>query len=292
MLNICMLNGMDHIVLACEDINTAIIDYQALIGRSPAWRSENTADGTATALFQMENTALELLSPHGDGPVAMRLRQLLGANGEGLQSLVFRTAEINEAHRVFSRRGLRASEVMDGASTDLETGHERRWKRMRLDTDKTAKVRQFVVENDPETELSVKIGDASQVCALDHVVINTDHPERAIALYGARLGLRFALDRVREDLSTHFMFFKAGDLTLELIARLGVSESSDDGDKMWGLSWLVGDIEAAHERLSKEGFNISEIRPGRKSGTRVFTVRDRTCNTPTIFLEQTPKEAF
>ena len=71
--------------------------------------------------------------------------------------------------------------------------------------------------------------------ALDHVVVNTPIPERAAALYGARLGLRLALDRSNPDWDMRLMFFRVGGLTIELAHKIsgGVSNAPD---KLWGLS--------------------------------------------------------
>jgi len=33
------------------------------------------------------------------------------------------------------------------------------------------------------------------------------------------------------------------------------------------------------------GLDVAEVRLGRKPGTRVFTVRDKTCGVPTLVLE-------
>ena len=35
-----------------------------------------------------------------------------------------------------------------------------------------------------------------------------------------------------------------------------------------------------------EGFNVSEVRTGRKPGTKVFTVRDAPGGVPTLMLQQ------
>ena len=49
------------------------------------------------------------------------------------------------------------------------------------------------------------------------------------------------------------------------------------------------DLEAAHARLSQAGRDVSELRTGRKPGSRVFTVRDGTQNVPTLFIAHTPR---
>ena len=116
------------------------------------------------------------------------------------------------------------------------------------------------------------------------LVINTPNPERAVANYGARLGLRFALDRTAEQWKTRFLFFRLGGLTLEIINRLGQDQDPNDPDFIWGLTWETDDLEAAHARLTASGHDLSEIRTGRKPGTTVFTVRDRTQDVPTLFI--------
>ena len=66
------------------------------------------------------------------------------------------------------------------------------------------------------------------------------------------------------------------------------NEPSDAPDILWGLSWRVADADAANARLRAIGFDVSEIRAGRKPGTRVFTVRNNTLNVPTLFVEPKP----
>ena len=127
------------------------------------------------------------------------------------------------------------------------------------------------------------------VSALDHIVINTPNPERAAATYGARLGLRFALDRTAEQWQTRFLFFRIGNLTLEVIHRLGDAQDTAGPDRLWGLTWAVEDLDAAHARLGDADRDISEIRDGRKPGSRVFTVRDGTQGVPTLFIDHAPR---
>ncbi|MEL6693841.1 MAG: hypothetical protein AAFQ12_12540, partial [Pseudomonadota bacterium] len=78
-----------------------------------------------------------------------------------------------------------------------------------------AGIKTFVLQTDaPLVAAHPSPGSAS---GLDHLVINTPNPERAVANYGARLGLRFALDRTAEQWKTRFLFFRLGGLTLEVI---------------------------------------------------------------------------
>jgi hypothetical protein len=57
------------------------------------------------------------------------------------------------------------------------------------------------------------------------------------------------------------------------------------------LSWRVADVDAARTRLAASGIDVSEVRVGRKPGTRVMSIRSGTCGIQTLFLERTPRQA-
>ena len=44
------------------------------------------------------------------------------------------------------------------------------------------------------------------------------------------------------------------------------------------------DVQAAHARLARQGFDVSDVRPGRKPGTHVCTVRGEPCGVATLLL--------
>jgi Glyoxalase/Bleomycin resistance protein/Dioxygenase superfamily len=115
------------------------------------------------------------------------------------------------------------------------------------------------------------------------LVINIANPERSLALYGARLGLRLALDLSMAERDARLLSFKAGANTIELSHRVSKADNSGS-DKMWGITWRIRDIIGAHERMASKGLNVSEVRKGMRKDTRVFTVRDGTLSVPTLIL--------
>jgi catechol 2,3-dioxygenase-like lactoylglutathione lyase family enzyme len=125
--------------------------------------------------------------------------------------------------------------------------------------------------------------EATAVAGLDHVVIRSPDPERAVTLYAGRLGLSLRLDRTEPAWGARLLFFRCGDLIVEVVHDL--KEGRGDGaDRLWGLSWRVPDIARAHARLSAGGVDVSDMRTGRRPGTRVFTVRSGTCGVPTLMI--------
>jgi hypothetical protein len=55
------------------------------------------------------------------------------------------------------------------------------------------------------------------------------------------------------------------------------------------MSWRVADIDATRARLVSAGVEVSEVRAGRKPGTRVLAVHSGACGIPTLLVERTPR---
>jgi catechol 2,3-dioxygenase-like lactoylglutathione lyase family enzyme len=281
-----MITGLDHVVALVQDIGAARAAYQTLLGRAPAWQS--SGEGTDRVLFTLQNMTIELMAPSGSNATADGIRALLNDHEGVLASVCFRVADIDKMQRRLERVALRPYPVAEVESRDAATGAVLHWKRTRAATEATRGVRMFFLELAGERPLSVAT-DVGPIDALDHVVVASEDSERAAALYGARLGLDMALDRSHQDWG-QLMFFRCGDLIVEVVRR-PVAGGDLLRDRLWGLSWRVADIEAARARLIAAGLDVTELRNGRKPGTRVMTVRSGTCGIQTILLERLPKPA-
>jgi catechol 2,3-dioxygenase-like lactoylglutathione lyase family enzyme len=279
-----MITGLDHVVVLTGDVTAASAAYETLFARAPSWR--NSGDGADRVLFTLDNTTLELMAPRGDEDAAQRVRSALVTQGEGLASLCFRTSDIAKTHRRLDRLTLKPEPIAEVESRDETSGATLSWKRTRAATDATRGVRMFFLEREQERPLSVRTTPGS-ITAMDHVVVSTADPERAAALYGARLGLDMALDRSHPDWG-RLMFFRCGDLVVEVTHRPGKENKkaeTDAPDRLRGICWRVADIDATRARLVAAGVDVSEVRTGRKPGTRVMTVRNGTCGVPTLLVQ-------
>jgi catechol 2,3-dioxygenase-like lactoylglutathione lyase family enzyme len=276
--------ALDHVVVLTLDIAAGTSAYQTLLGRAPSWRY--TGAGAARALFTLDNMTLELVAPDGDGEDASRIRAVLAEQGEGLASLCFRTNDIAKMHRRLDRLTLKPEPVAEVEARDDASGAKLSWKRTRAATDAAHGVRLFFLELASERPRSATTAEAP-ITSMDHVVVATTDPERAAALYGARLGLDMALDRSHPEWG-RLMFFRCGDLIVEVAHRPG-KEATSGPDKLHGISWRVADIDATRARLAASGLDVSEVRIGRRPGTRVMTVKSGTCGVPTLLIEKTAK---
>lgn len=279
-----MIKALDHIAFVVNDFDAAIDGYSRLFGRTPNWRG--TMHGASQVWFQLGNMALDVIAPTGEGPVGDTIRARLASHGEGIWGVGFTVPDLAEAGRRSERLGVPAY-PREEVSTNPETGATRTWQLASLRPKSTHGINLFLVEQAPGATpwpvAPVTAEEGSSVAGLDHIVIRTPNPDRAAALYGARLGLDMRLDRSNPDWGARLMFFRVGDLVVEIAHDLkaGVSEGPDEA---WGLTWRVADVEAAHHRMSGQKIEVSEIRTGRKPGTRVFTVRNAPGGAPTLVI--------
>jgi catechol 2,3-dioxygenase-like lactoylglutathione lyase family enzyme len=282
-----VLQRLDHVVVAVADLEAATRDTEALLGRPPAWRGSNPGQGTANALFPLANCYLELLSPEGGGGLGARVARLLETRGEGVLALAFGTDDAAACADWLRGRGLAAADPVEGEGRDAISNALRRWRNVWLPLEATRGVGLFAIEHvEGQLPDSPPAGPAeSAVAALDHVVVTSADLARARSLYAEQLGLRLALERDFEARGLRILFFRVGGATLEVVGRLAAAPDPAAEDRFGGLAWQVPDAEAARGRLAEAGFDVSAVRPGAKPGTRVLTVRDRSCGVPTLLIE-------
>lgn len=227
-----MIDALDHLV-----IGGPAADYELLLGR----RATNGG-------LRTDNVGLAF----ADGAT-------------GLQSMVFATADLDQAAKLLERRAVTTSR--EGGALAF-TGHG---VAIRLGTKGSVSPSPLAAD------------EAACVSALDHVVIRTPDPERAVAYYAGRLGLDLRLDRSNPKWGAQLLFFRCGDLVVEISHDLkkGVSGGPD---RLWGLAWRVPDVARANARLKAAGVEVTAARDGRRPGSQVFTVKSHTAGVPTLMI--------
>lgn len=126
--------------------------------------------------------------------------------------------------------------------------------------------------------------DAAPV-AIDHVVVNSVDPARAMATWRDAAGLRLALDREFPARGLRLLFFRSNGITLEYATPLPLPDGDATPDRLWGVSYRVTDLAARRARLLAAGVDVSEARTGMKPGTTVATIRSGTAGIPTLMLQ-------
>ncbi|HEX3771269.1 MAG TPA: VOC family protein [Polyangiaceae bacterium] len=277
-----MITTFDHVTVAVRDVDAAVEAYERLTGSPPSWRGGHPDSGTVGALFSLGNAVIELTGPGRDPEAAAGLVDWLDARGEGMQALAFGTNDASACVAALKAKGVRAAPPQEGEARG-DDGGVRRYRSADLSPRSTRGLAVVVVEREgPSLLASGAPADGAE--ALDHVMFRTADPEAAIALYGGALGIRLALDQVYG--ATRHIFFRVAKVTLEVIA----DESAGPADVFGGFALRTRDVEAMHARLRAGGVNVSDVRDGRKAGTRVFTVRGGTCGVPVLVIRDPSRD--
>jgi catechol 2,3-dioxygenase-like lactoylglutathione lyase family enzyme len=240
-----MIEALDHIVIQTTNAGSAAAGYEAVLGR--------TATG---ARLQLDNMALEFSSPAA-APAAVPSAGL---------ALMFGVADLAASAHRLERRAIPCAPPHDG--------------RVILDIAATHNVAIGLVA---QSKTTAAASAAHDILGLDHVVVRTRDPERAVALYGGRLGLDLRLDRTNPERGNRLLFFVCGDLVVEISHDTGKGVRPGP-DSIWGLAWRSADIHLSRARMQAAGIAVSEIRPGNRPGTEVFTVKSHTFNVPTLVI--------
>jgi catechol 2,3-dioxygenase-like lactoylglutathione lyase family enzyme len=267
-VNAPLIRGLDHVAIAVRDFDAAVDGYRRLLGREPELEPNG---GANRAWFHLANMALEVVAPAGEGPDADRVNARLDMAGEGLWISAFQVDDLDAAGRLLGRRGLDV-EPVGSVLRIVAAGLE------------------FVLTPGRigATPSPVLGAEDASIAALDHIVVHTPNPDRALGLYGAKFGLDLRLDRANEQWGARQLFFRCGAAVFEVGASLK-GPVTDEADRWGGLAWRMTDPDAARARIAAAGFDVSEVRAGRKPGTKVFTVRDAPGGAPALMLMPSPR---
>lgn len=279
-----MITGIDHIAIMVRDFDSTVKGYETIFGRAPNWLG--FMPGGRHAWFQFDGMALDIIGSHGTGPEADASQAEIAKFGDAIWGLGFSVPDLDGATKLFERRGLNFL-PRHTTRTKNDAAVERSWEVAVMKRKSANGVALFLVENKPSAKrwpsAPASVTEDAAVSTLDHIVINTSNPERAVALYGGRLGFDLRLDRSNEQWGARQLFFRCGSAVVEIGASLK-SPPSDKHDTFGGLAWRVRDPNSARARIAAAGIDVSEVRTGRKPGTSVFTVRGGTGGVPTLML--------
>jgi len=277
-----LLDSLDHIIIAVDDLSIAIENYTKILGFPPTWRGVHPGQGTENALFPLDNLYVELLASNGEGAGSDMIKSFLELNGEGLSGIALGTSDIQAAKNKLVGMEIDVGNLIAGEGKDEDSRKIRTWKNLFLPFSLTRGIFTFLIQHEEGSLPTHKEKIDSQVNRLDHVVINTNDPEGLISLYRDTYGIRLALDQTVEKWGGRMLFFRLNHTTLEII---GKEDNKEPQDSLWGLAWVVKDIKATYDRLISEDLEVSEVIDGRKPNTLVSTVKSHTCNIPTLLIQ-------
>ena len=277
-----MTSKLDHLIIAVSDLDKAEKNYKKVFGVDPVWRGEHKNLGTANVIFNFKNTYFELLASNGVGIGTDFVDQTLEESGEGLIRSVFGSKDIEATAASIKNKGFLLGDISNGEGINLKNNEVRKWKNLFLPPELTRGIFTFIIEHTEGTLPMSNYLDSGTINKLDHVVINTNDADGLIDIYRDVFNIRLALDKVIEHWKTRMLFFRLNKTTIEVIEQ---GHDDHNPDKLWGLAWEVESIEDAHQRLSNEGVEVSEIKKGIKERTMVATIKSHTHNVPTLIIQ-------
>ena len=276
-----MISSVDHLIIAVKDLDQAINDYEKILGITPCWKGKHSELGTKNALFNFENTYLELLSPCDAGPGTEFINSLLAEKGDHLAGIVLGTKNIEHTKETLNKNG-HAVEISSGEATNEKDGKIRRWKNIFLPNALSRELFIFIIEHTEGSLPKHENRDPSKVKKLDHVVINTQDADNFISIYRDVYKIRLALDKTIEHWKRRMLFFRSNATTIEVIEE---KDKKISADELWGLAWEVDSIKDTHKRLISNNVEVTPIKKGLKKGTLVATIKSHTCKVPTLLIE-------
>lgn len=120
--------------------------------------------------------------------------------------------------------------------------------------------------------------------AVDHVVVRTPDPRRTFsALERAGMVLRreVAGAGLGRPAALRFGFFRHGECVVEVVGPAEPDPADARPARLWGLTLLVEDLDAAAVRL---GERLGSVRPAVQPGRRIATVREGVVGTPVALM--------
>jgi hypothetical protein len=270
-----LITGIDHLLIHSGNLERDAADYESLLGATATLKTG--AAGVRTATLEAGNLSLVLRE---------------SGTLRGLGALCFAVNDSTRFERRLGRLGMGLRDAAAGSSqaTPGETRLETTARWLRSEDTRGLSVG-FVERRQAAHPLQPR-----RVSGLDHLVIASGDAEGTAFLLGARLGLDLRMDLTNEAWGARLLFFRCGDLIVEVFQALDAQGNAEapaearelprEEDSFYGLSWRTRDAAAANTALAQQGFDVSPLRQGRKPGTRVFTVRDRTAGVATLMLDQ------
>tara|TARA_B100001057_G_scaffold52608_2_gene46756 strand:+ start:3387 stop:4241 length:855 start_codon:yes stop_codon:yes gene_type:complete len=283
-----MINSLDHLIIAVDDLQTAEKNYEIIFGSSPVWKGSHTELGTSNSLFNFENTYFELLAATSEGLGAELVKNHISQKGEGLLGFALGTNSLDACRSKIHKFGYQLPDISVGEGVNNQGGKKRTWINQFLPIELTRGLFSFIIQHKEGLIPSIDSYKGSEIHLLDHVVVKTNDPDGFIKIYKDVFGIRLALDSFIEAWKKRILFFRVNKTTIEVVEEK--NSDSEANDSLWGLAWEVKDINSTRKRLLSQKVEISEIKKGIKENTLVATINSHTHNIPTLIIQNTISE--
>ncbi len=213
-----MAIGIDHIVIAVNDLDQAVTDYTAA-GFTVTPGGEHASGGTHNALIAFaDGTYFEIIAwkdqaQAGDNPWSRRLQA-----GEGVVDYALRTADLDVEIARLRDEGLDVPDSTPGGRLRPD-GQKVEWQTVRLDPDRHPSL-PFYCHSTNDITLRVPSGEATMhangVSGVDTIFIGVADLDQAAADYRIVAGIAFDPTHAQPEANT-WQQFRVGTYSIILI---------------------------------------------------------------------------
>ena len=100
-----LIRGIDHVGIAVQDLERAVIAYAVLLGVPPSHRDTVERDGVDAVMFELDDgSRVELLGSRRPGS---KIAAFLAARGDGLHHVAYRVDDVQATLDEYAGLGLR-----------------------------------------------------------------------------------------------------------------------------------------------------------------------------------------
>ncbi len=251
-----MIKSLDRITYLASSLEKAEKTFSSFFDLKPSKRVISAEKNYESLIYIFENVCFEVIKKKDD---LSKKNKLYGFSllSDDLSSLdISITSEKNNRHEEFEDK------VQSIKSIDIKQSPD------------------FQLLVNEYENLDMDRANENNLFALDHLVLTTNKSDDLIDLYEKELGIRLALDQFVEKWGGRMLFFRTGQATIEVI-----DNKVEGNDQFWGLAWKTKDIRKKREYLIENGFNVSDVKDGRKKDTLVATVKFDEVKIPTLLVE-------
>lgn len=275
---------LQSLLIKTADLDASRSLWQHMLGYAPIWQGR--CGSALGAIFDVSNIRVEIYQFDRDVAAGAEKAEALEGVSESIYGLCFTALDglHNESAEAVLFHSDADASVLSCRQIELDSDRSRQISILIRDSDL------FAASTDGASALAPNRAFAStftstkeQVTKIDHVVLQTHDTDAVKKIYGDALGIRLALEQDVPKWGGTMLFYRSAHMSIEIISN---TKTDAARDQLWGVAFTCSDIDAVHARLASHGgavgLSVSDIRDGRKPGTRVSTIKG--ISIPTLLI--------
>ena len=274
-----MLSQIKNIFFVANDRKKSTEEFSLFFAKKPYFKGFSKELGIEINSFNLNNLNISIINTIGNGLWSKKIIAFKKNKKEGLFGLDFMSTDLDEEYKNLKKLGISLSERKKISFID--------------DDKKIYRSDFFSIKENNISNLNISIGDESNflrekeksnasegIKSINQVVIKTKDSDKIINLFKENMKIRLALDKTFKEWSGRMLFFRINGITIEVVEGDNLEDSND----YYGIGWHTDDFRRCYKSLVNNGFDLSKIRKGRKSGTLVSTLKNPILGIPTILI--------